>query len=57
MLASIIAFIQANSVVMSAAGVALLDLLFALLPNVKSNGILHAVYLLLKKKEPGVLDS
>lgn len=35
--------------VLSGLGVAILDLVFALSPNIDANGILHAVYLQLKK--------
>lgn len=47
---SIINFISSHAVVLAAAGVAVLDLIFALLPSVQSNGILHWVYVFLKGK-------
>jgi hypothetical protein len=43
-----IQFIQAHAVVMSAAVVAILDLIFALIPSVASNGVAHWIYLTLK---------
>jgi hypothetical protein len=43
-----IAFIQAHEVMCAGLGVALLDLVFALIPSVESNGVAHSIYLFLK---------
>lgn len=49
----VINWILAHSVILASLGVAVLDLLFALSPNLEANGILHAIYLQLKKLLPG----
>lgn len=47
---AVIDFVMAHVAVLSALGVAVLDLVFALNPNAESNGLLHAIYLYLKPK-------
>lgn len=47
-MADVIAFIQLHAVVLAALGVAVLDFLFALIPTLSANGILHQFYLWLK---------
>ncbi len=39
-----VAFIMAHEAVFAGLGVAVLDLAFALIPSIQSNGILHWVY-------------
>lgn len=46
------AWIISHSAIVSAAGVALLDFVFAVSPGVASNGILHAIYNWLKGSKP-----
>lgn len=45
-----IAFIQAHSVVLAGFLVGTIDLVMALMPNLQSNGILHAVVVFLQSK-------
>lgn len=52
MIATIIAFITSHLAVFSAFGIALLDLLFALIPSWTSNGVLHWIYIQLGGKPP-----
>ena len=46
----VIAFVLAHQAVLAALGVAVLDLIFALAPSVKSNGILQWILLSLQGK-------
>ena len=39
-----LALVQANPAVFSGAAIAIVDLIFALNPAAKSNGLLHAIY-------------
>lgn len=39
-----LAFIQAHEVILAAAGVAVIDLIFAINPALQSNGILHWIF-------------
>lgn len=48
-MSALISFIVAHEGVLAGLGVAVLDLVFALNPNVAGNGVLHQVYLWLKK--------
>lgn len=48
-MASIIAFIQAHLVIVVGLIVAIMDFVFALIPSIESNGIVHMIYLWLKK--------
>lgn len=41
---AVIQFVLAHEVVLAAVGVAVLDLLFALNPAIKANGLLHWIY-------------
>ncbi len=41
---TVIDFVLGHQVVLAGMIVAILDLLFALIPGIKSNGILHAAY-------------
>lgn len=50
MLQSVLSFVSSHAVVMSAAGVAVLDLIFAVNPAAASNGVLHYIYLKLGGK-------
>lgn len=45
---AVIAWLVAHSAVMAGALVGVLDLVFALVPSLAANGILHQVYLWLK---------
>lgn len=45
---NIILFIQAHLAVFAALAVAVLDLVFALIPGIESNGIVHMIYLWIK---------
>ena len=45
----IIAWIAAHEVLLAGAVVGILDLVFALVPSWQSNGLLHWVYVMLKK--------
>lgn len=44
----VIVFLQAHLAVFAALAVALLDLVFALIPGIESNGIVHMIYLWIK---------
>lgn len=44
-MAAIIAFIQAHTAIFTGFGIAVLDLLFALIPGLQANGVLHQIYL------------
>ncbi len=46
------AFVTEHQTIMSAVAVANLDLLFAIKPEWKSNGILHMIYLKVGPKQP-----
>lgn len=49
----IIAWLMSHAAIVAGAIVAVLDLIFALVPSWESNGILHAIYLWLKGFLPG----
>lgn len=49
----LVAWVSAHAAVLAGVGVAVLDLAFALSPKVDSNGLLHAIYLQLKKLTGG----
>lgn len=45
------AWLQAHSALISGLAVALIDFAWGLAPNLKANGVLHAVYLFLGGKD------
>lgn len=49
---ALIAWLTAHSAVVAGAVVAVLDLVFALVPGLAANGILHQIYLWLKGLGP-----
>lgn len=50
-MSAIYSWITAHSAVLSALAVAIIDFVFAVAPNLKSNGILHSIYLFFGGKE------
>lgn len=51
----VVSWIMAHQVLMAALAVAVLDFLFAIVPSLQSNGVLHAIYLFAtKEKTPKV---
>lgn len=48
MLQQILAFATSHQVMLAGVGVAILDLIFALQPTIKSNGVAHWIYLKLQ---------
>lgn len=50
---AILDFITAHQAILAGFGVAVLDLIFALIPGVQSNGFLHWLYNLLKAPKAG----
>lgn len=51
-MAALIAWAQSHIAILAPLGVALLDFIFALLPNLAANGIVHWIYLQLKALVP-----
>lgn len=54
---AVITWLLGHQSILAAGAVGVMDLVFALLPNVQSNGVLHWVYLSLKSMAGGSSSS